>query len=154
MNSETKGGKSLSTSLTDSQFGKWGWLDQKVGTKKATLVYAFCYIIALLLLLLEFSGILIWIACIFAGLGIGGLLNLMPSLVISVYGRYNFTAVNRLVTTIASVVRVFAFAVIAALLQISGGSFTLPYGVFIAIDIVGIILIFCVTDQCKGNEIR
>lgn len=129
----------------------WGWLDQKAGTRKATLVYAFCYIVALILLIFEFGGIVIWIASIFVGLGIGGLLNLLPSLVIAVYGRYDFTAANRLVTTIASIVRVFAFAIMAALLQLSGGSYALPYGVFIAIDIVGIILIFCVTDKCKGK---
>lgn len=129
----------------------WGWLDQKAGTKKATLVYAFCYIFALLLLIFEFGGILIWVACVFVGLGIGGLLNLMPSLVISVYGRYDFTSANRLVTTIASIIRVLAFAVVAALLQISGGNFALPYGVFIVVDVVGIVLIFCVTDKCKGK---
>jgi hypothetical protein len=60
-------------------------------------------------------------------------------------------AVNRLVAPIASVVRVFAFAIMAALLTISGGSYTLPYVAFICFDIAGIILIFRITNKCKGK---
>lgn len=129
----------------------WGWLDQKAGTKKASMVYALSYIVALFLLIFEFGGAFVWIASIFVGFGIGGLLNLLPSLVISVYGRYDFTAANRLISTIASVIRVFAFVIMAVLLQMSGGSFALPYTVFIVIDVIGLILIFCVTNKCKGK---
>jgi sugar phosphate permease len=129
----------------------WGWLDQKIGTKNTSLIYGISYIIALILLILETGGAIVWIACIFVGMGIGGLLNLMPSLVISVYGRYDFMAVNRLVAPVASIIRVSAFAVMAALLSISGGSYTLPYTAFICFDIVGIILIFCVTNKYKGS---
>ena len=64
----------------------WGWLDQKIGTKPASAIYALSYIAALLLLIFAKVEILTYIAIVFVGLGIGGLLNLMPSLVISVYG--------------------------------------------------------------------
>jgi sugar phosphate permease len=129
----------------------WGWLDQKAGTKPASVVYAACYIIALILLILELGGAVVWIAAIFVGFGIGGLLNLMPSLVITVYGRYDFMAVNRLVAPIASIIRVLAFGVTAALLTLSKGSYTLPYTVFIVIDIVGLVLIFLVSNKTKGK---
>lgn len=129
----------------------WGWLDQKVGTKPASVVYAASYIIALILLILQINTVTTYIACIFVGLGIGGLLNLMPSLVISVYGRYDFMAANRLVNPIASIIRVFAFLIMASLLAVSGGSYTVPYIVFIVIDIIGAILILLVTDKCKGK---
>lgn len=129
----------------------WGWLDQKTSTKFASIVYAGSYIVALILLILQISSLTTWIACIFVGLGLGGLLNLMPSLTISVYGRYDFMAANRLVSPIASLVRVFAFVIMASLLAASGGSYTIPYIVFIFIDIVGAILILCVTNKCKGR---
>jgi OFA family oxalate/formate antiporter-like MFS transporter len=129
----------------------WGWLDQKTSTKTASVVYAASYIIALILLILQLGTVTTWIACIFVGLGLGGLLNLMPSLAISVYGRYDFMAVNRLISPISSLIRVFAFVIMASLLAASGGSYTVPYIVFIVIDIIGAALILCVTNKCKGK---
>lgn len=130
----------------------WGWLDQKVGTKLASCVYSLSYIVALLLMIFAEARILTYIAIIFVGFGIGGLLNLMPSLVISVYGRYDFMAANSLVSPIASLLQKAAFAIMAVLLTVSGGSYTLPYAVFIGIDIVGLILLLCVTNKCKGKQ--
>lgn len=130
----------------------WGWLDQKVGTKAASCVYALCYIVALILMIFAEIVFFNYIAVLFVGFGIGGLLNLMPSLVISVYGRYDFTIANGLVSSIASLIQKAAFVVMAVLLTVSNGSFTLPYIVFIAIDVVGLILLLCVTNQCKGKQ--
>lgn len=130
----------------------WGWLDQKVGTKAASCVYALCYIVALILMIFAEIVFFNYIAVLFVGFGIGGLLNLMPSLVISVYGRYDFTVANGLVSSIASLIQKAAFVVMAVLLTISNGSFTLPYIVFIVIDVVGLILLLCVTNQCKGRQ--
>ena len=93
-----------------------------------------------------------YIAIVFVGFGIGGLLNLMPSLVISVYGRYDFTVANSLVCSIASLIQKAAFVVMAVLLQISNNTFTLPYAVFIAIDVVGLVLLLFVTNKCKGKQ--
>jgi len=130
----------------------WGWLDQKVGTKLASCVYSLSYIVALLLLIFAKVQILTYVAIIFVGFGIGGLLNLMPSLVIAVYGRYDFAAANSLVSPIASLLQKAAFAIMAVLLTVSGGDFTLPYAVFIGIDVVGLILLLCVTNKCKGKQ--
>lgn len=129
----------------------WGWLDQKIGTKLASVIYSASYIIALLFLILQLNIVTTWIAIAFAGLGIGGLLNLMPSLVISVYGKYDFAAVNRLVSPIASCIQKCAFIIMAVLLAVSGGSYTLPYIVFIIIDIAGAVLLLLVTNKCKGK---
>lgn len=130
----------------------WGWLDQKVGTKAASCVYALCYIVALVLMIFAEVIALNYIAILFVGFGIGGLLNLMPSLVISVYGRYDFTVANSLVSSIASLIQKAAFVVMAALLAVSGGDFTLPYAVFIAIDVIGVVALLLVTKNCKGKQ--
>ena len=130
----------------------WGWLDQKVGTKTASVVYSASYIIALLLLIFAKLPIFTYIAIVFVGLGIGGLLNLMPSMVISVYGKYDFTAANSLVSPIASLLQKFAFLIMAVLLGVSGGDYALPYGVFIVIDVIGAALLLCVTGKCKGKQ--
>ena len=130
----------------------WGWLDQKVGTKTASVVYSASYVIALLLLIFAKLPIFTYIAIVFVGLGIGGLLNLMPSMVISVYGKYDFTAANSLVSPIASLLQKFAFLIMAVLLGVSGGDYALPYGVFIVIDVIGAALLLCVTGKCKGKQ--
>lgn len=130
----------------------WGWLDQKVGTKLASCVYSLSYVVALLLLIFAKVEVLTYVAIIFVGFGIGGLLNLMPSLVISVYGRHDFMAANSLVSPIASLLQKVAFVVLAVSLSISHGDYTLPYAIFIGIDIVGLILLLCVTNKCKGKQ--
>jgi len=128
----------------------WGWLDQKTNTKLAALIYSASYIIALLLLI-QGSPVAANIAIVFVGLGIGGLLNLMPSMVISVYGRYDFPAANSLVSPIASLLQKGAFIIMAVLLAQSGGNYSMPYAVFIGIDILGAILLMFVTKECKGK---
>jgi len=130
----------------------WGWLDQKIGTKPASVVYAISYIVALLLLIFAKVEVLTYIAIVFVGLGIGGLLNLMPSMVIAVYGRYDFTAANSLGSPIASLLQKGAFVIMAAALAASHGDNTLPYGIFIAIDVVGMILLMFVRKDCKGKN--
>ena len=130
----------------------WGWLDQKIGTKPASAVYAISYIVALLLLIFAKVEILTYVAIVFVGLGIGGLLNLMPSLVISVYGRKDFAAANALVSPIASLIQKGAFIIMAVALAASGGDYTMPYMIFIGIDVVGMILLLMVTNECKGTK--
>ena len=130
----------------------WGWLDQKVGTKPASVVYALSYIIALLLLIFAKVEILTYVAILFVGFGIGGLLNLMASMVIAVYGRYDFTAANSLVSPIAALLQKGAFVIMAVALAKSGGDYTVPYMIFIGIDVIGMILLMFVTGKCKGKQ--
>lgn len=129
----------------------WGWLDQKVGTKPASVVYGISYVLALILLIFAKVEVLTYIAIALVGFGVGGLLNLMASLVIAVYGRYDFMAANSLVSPIASLVQKAAFVIMAVALSISGGDYTIPYLIFVVIDIIGIVLLLCVTNKCKGK---
>lgn len=125
----------------------WGWLDSKFGTKIVSIIFAVSYLLSLILLITSFNPVCVWIGCIFAGLGIGGLLNLLASMIISVFGREGFMSANSVITPIASIIRVSAFAIMAMLLNISGGSFTLPYLVFIVIDIIGAVLIMLISTK-------
>ena len=125
----------------------WGWLDSKIGTKMASVVYSVSYVVALLILIFSVNEAIIWIGCIFIGLGLGGILNLIPSMVISVFGRAGFKQANSIVTTIASLIRVLAFAIMAALLTVSGGNYTLPYTVFIVADILGAVVLLLIRQK-------
>lgn len=119
----------------------WGWLDSKFGTKIISIVFAVSYIVALVLMLAAFNPVCVWSGCIFAGLGIGGLLNLLASMIISAFGREGFMPANSVIYPLASVIQKIAFVLVASLLVVSGGSYTLPYIVFIVIDIIGAIVI-------------
>ena len=118
----------------------WGWLDSKIGTKMASVVYSVSYVVALLILIFSVNEAIIWIGCIFIGLGLGGILNLIPSMVISVFGRAGFKQANSIVTTMA-------FAIMAALLTVSGGNYTLPYTVFIVADILGAVVLLLIRQK-------
>ena len=107
-------------------------------------VFAFSYVAALVLLITSFNIVCVWLGCVFAGLGIGGLLNLLASMIISVFGRDGFMSANSIIYPLANVVRTLAFILMAMLLKVSGGSFTLPYVVFIVIDIIGAGLIMLI----------
>ena len=96
---------------------------------------------ALILLITSLNPICVWVGCIFAGLGIGGLLNRLSSMIISCFGRAGFMSANSIIYPLANVVRTFAFVLIGILLNISQGSYTLPYVVFIVIDIIGAVII-------------
>lgn len=131
----------------------WGWLDSKFGTKIITIIFAISYIAALILLITSFNIVCVWLGCIFAGLGIGGLLNLLASMIISQFGREGFMSANSIIYPLANVVRTFAFVLMGVLLTISHGSFTLPYVVFIFLDIAGaIIIMFIPYKKPKAAE--
>lgn len=135
----------------------WGWLDSKYGTKSISVVFAGSYVLALILLITSWNPVCVWLGCIFAGLGIGGLLNLLASMIISCFGRDGFMSANSIIYPLANVVRTFAFVLMGALLNISGGSYTLPYLVFIVIDIIGAIIIMLIPYEKqnvkgKGRE--
>lgn len=130
----------------------WGWLDSKIGTKITSVIYSVCYIVALVLLIFASSEALIWIACVFVGLGLGGLLNLIPSMVITAFGKDGFRQANSVITTIATIIRALAFYIMSALLTASGGSYTLPYLVFIGIEVVGAIVLLCIRGKKKETK--
>ncbi|MGO0059833.1 MFS transporter [Brevibacillus fluminis] len=127
----------------------WGWLDQRKGTRIAGMVYAIMYIATLILLIVQGGTVLTFLTVLMVGIGLGGIKNLIPSMVGSIYGRYDFPAANRLITPIASLVRVCAFALIAVGLKITG-SYTGAYLIFIAIDLLGLFLISRIAKT--GNE--
>lgn len=121
----------------------WGWLDQKLGTRKTSIIYGLWYIIALALLIVENNSVATMAAVIFAGIGIGGIGNLVPSMIGTVYGRKNYLAANRVVMPLCSIVRSCAFALMTFTLTTMGG-YTGAYSVFIGACVLGMILIWLV----------
>lgn len=100
--------------------GSWffGFLDLKLGTKKATQLYALGVIAMYMISLFHAaSPICIWISvCGMMGC-MGGIANLEPSMVGTVFGRWDFAAANRLIAPIVMTISSSAFLVVSVFLQ-------------------------------------
>lgn len=128
----------------------WGWIDVKIGTRRAGMLYAAFFVITHACLLVRGGYVFTYFTLLMVGMSIAGIKELATSQVGSVYGRYDFAAANRVVSTIACLFRVMCFAVIAASLKWTG-DFDAAYIFFIVLDVVAGVLIFFITDSCKGR---
>ena len=102
----------------------WGVLDQKAGTKKAVMVFAL-YMAIMQFLLAAFinSKTVTLILIILLGILIGGICNLLPSMVIQIFGRYEFAAANSVVTPIVVAIRTSSFIILPIILFATQGSY-------------------------------
>ncbi|MBE6032934.1 MAG: MFS transporter, partial [Clostridiales bacterium] len=78
-----------------------GVMDQKIGTKKAIFVYAIIFLIAMIIALFHAQSIIaVWVSSVVIMAVCGGTANLIPSAVIAKFGRWDFPAVSRVVTSV------------------------------------------------------
>ena len=130
----------------------WGWLDQKIGTKPASMIYALWYILALIMLIVQTSNTVVtFLTVVAVGIGIGGIGNLIASIVGTVYGRWDYAAANRIIFPILGIVRTLCFAVMGIALALTK-SYSAAYAAFIGVNIIGLILIFFIRPECKGKK--
>lgn len=120
----------------------WGIVDQKIGTKKTSVIFGIWYCIGILLLLSN-NAIVMGIGIVMLGAGIGGNGNFPPSMAALIYGRRDFPICYSVMNTIVGVVRSLSFGVLAILRSISEG-YTLPYVVFAIIALVGGLMVIFV----------
>ena len=130
----------------------WGIIDVKTSTKFATKLFCLWYIAAILILILTKGSLPGTVCgCIAAGIGIGGIGNIQPSMLAQVFGRYDYGAASRVVNTVVGFIRVTAFAIIGITLNITG-SFDGAYLIMMAITIVSLGLAFVLDDTCIGKQ--
>jgi len=129
----------------------WGWLDVRIGTRRTAIVYALFFAVTHACLLVRGGLWFTYITLLLVGMSIAGIKELATSQVGSVYGRYDFAAANRVISTIACLFRVCCFAVIAASLKWTG-DYDAAYAFFIVLDFFGAVLIYFITDECKGGR--
>lgn len=126
----------------------WGWLDQKFTTKIASIIYGIWYLAALLIMIFQngSTGMMV-LAAIFVGFGIGGIGNLIPSIIGTCFGRFGFIQANRLIAPINTAVRSTALIIIGA---IGVANLNKAYMVFFICSVISIIMIcFIKPDENK-----
>jgi len=102
-------------------FGSWlvGVIDQKWGTKKAMILFAFWYIGALLANISEVT-VFIYLSIFMIGMAIGGSANFTTSLPAAVFGRHGFDKVNSVIFPIQGLVTSMCFLINGLALNLTG----------------------------------
>lgn len=130
----------------------WGVVDQKVGTKLASILFGVWYFIGIIFLILP-NMICMYIGIFMLGFAIGGNGNFAPSMASYVFGRKNFAVSYSCVNTIVGIVRSLSFVVLAALRSMTAG-YTVPYLVFAVISLLGgLMLIFVKVKGAVGASL-
>jgi MFS family permease len=120
----------------------WGLIDQKIGTKKASIIYAAWYMVGLLLLIFMQSTVVIYLAVFMVGIGVGGICNLIPSYVGTIYGRENFASANRIVAPLTGLVKSTAYLYMGYSSRITGNLIGSYVGLIVICIIAGLLICF------------
>ncbi len=118
----------------------WGWIDQKVGTKKASLIYCVWYIVALIFLIMMNSPVIMYIGVFMVGISVGGICNLIPSLIGTIFGRKDFAAANRFISALTKLIQACAYLYMGKMMATSAG-ITGAYIGLIVISVIAFVLI-------------
>ena len=119
----------------------WGYIDLKIGTKKATYIYAAWYVVALLLLIFMANTVSIYLGVFMVGISVGGICNLIPSMIGSVFGRHDFAAASRFISAITKGICACAYLYNARSLALTG-DLTAGYVGLIVICVVAALLVW------------
>jgi sugar phosphate permease len=115
----------------------WGWLDDKVGTPKANAIFSLAYVFGAAGF--AFGGpenpYLIYIALFCISLGVGGMPNLMPSLIAYVFGRDEFVNISRWVNVAQGILMSVGMAYLALMNDLTG-SYSVSFMTFIPLALL------------------
>lgn len=123
-----------------------GWMDQKIGTKKTSVIYGIWYLAAVLSCCLPASDLSMYLSVFLIGIGIGGIGNLFPSMVGNLFNRHDFARALGVMNVITLILRSFAFSILAFGLENLGG-FSGAYAIVAVINVVGIVCCCLIKDE-------
>ena len=124
----------------------WGVLDQKLGTKTATVIFGIWYAIAILFNVIP-NAICMYISIFMIGVSIGGTANFAPSMTTNIFGRRDFPLAFTVVNTIYNIMRCTSYLVLAAT-----GSYSAAYVVFVLISLIGSLIAWRIDDSEKSSR--
>lgn len=124
----------------------WGVLDDKLSTRTASIIYCIWYIVAFAILALAKSPAIIIIGVVMLGASLGGIGNLMPSMIMTTFGVSEFASVSRVVQTAVNFIRSFAFLVMGIGLSLFG-NYADTCWILLALTVVALILILGIKKE-------
>lgn len=130
----------------------WGVLDQKIGTRWATVIFGIWYAVAILFNVIPNTACM-YISIFMIGVSIGGTANFAPSMTTNIFGRRDFPLAFTVVNTIYNIMRCTSYLVLAAVLAATG-SYTSAYVVFIIISLIGSLIAWRINDTEKSTRAK
>lgn len=139
----------------------WGYIDQKIGTGKTLKIY--CVLWTLMMICGAVGTALVSVpisifSVIFYACLLGGLGNLMPSMIIQVYGRYDFAQANKIAMPIVIGLRSLSLIIVPAILASAAAAgaplhvgYRNVFVVFIILSVIATILSFVIKDKTIGK---
>lgn len=139
----------------------WGFIDQKIGTNKTTKIFVVLWTIMLLVTAAGsamVSPTVASVAVVFYAILLGGMMNLMPSSIIQVFGRYDFAQANKIVMPAVIGIRSVAFLIVPVMLGMAGANVNAGYrNAFIlctVLSAISAVLALLLKNKCIGKEIQ
>lgn len=128
----------------------WGIIDLKFSTKISCIIYGIWYLVALLIMIGQNgSSVMVWLAAIFVGFGIGGIGNLIPSMIGTCFGRFGFIQANRCIAPMNTAIRSCALVIISF---IGVQHLVTAYWVFFILSVIGTIMIIMIRQPEYDSE--
>ena len=90
----------------------------------------------------------VWISIVMVGIGIGGIGNLIPSMIGTCFGRYDYLQANRVIAPLNTIIRQSGI-VLAGILSQTVYGYSGLYVVLGVFDIIGIILVVVLIKDKK-----
>ncbi len=125
----------------------WGWLDTKIGTKKASFVMLAWFIVSVIMNLIPNNTITLWISIVMIGGDLGGTANFLVSMTTKIFGRRDFDAAYGVIYPIFSVIRTMAFAFVGFFTKYMSDVFGQQYaGAYIGLIIACVVSMIFVSQ--------
>lgn len=130
-----------------------GYLDTKVGTKKACMIYCAIFAMGILCnLLAEIWFPLVYVSIFIVGFSLGGSTNMSLSYPASIFGVLDYPKVNGVIFPINYCIGCLNFLVNAVVMKVTGG-LTGAYIVYMCLFIVNIIIVTKI-EEGKWDKLK
>lgn len=133
----------------------WGWVDQKVSTKKSIMAICLWFGISLILFgfVLPVNTVTSCLFMISMGAAGGGIPNLSASMITTIFGRREYVQAYTVFNPIMTIIRTSSFAVLAVVLSITNNSYGHAYLIFGILAIVAFVLAALIRDKAIVEDI-
>ena len=118
----------------------WGWLDDKIGTKKSCYTLGIGFLLMSIAMVLAKNGNIVIVAMAVIGIAavIGGAPNLNPSMIVNVFGASEYLNVNRYMNIGQNILRLLALVMMSSIRDLTG-SYVPGYVVCVILSIVALL---------------
>lgn len=131
----------------------WGWLDDKIGTKKACYTLAVGFLLMSVAMVLAKSGNVIIVAMAVIGIAavIGGAPNLNPSMIVNVFGASEYLNVNRYLNIGQNILRLLALVMMSAIRDLTG-SYVPGYVVCVILSLAALVCFIAIRNRYSQEK--